>query len=127
MKRKILECPNYISFRKPASIFDPDGFDMDFTRRTLTEALNSTNSVPTGAKKYTTPFHDDADHGMYRAPEKGKKVVKHFQSNGDGGLSRGFWEEVQSEKDRRSAGVCAACGKPGGADLKRCGGCRQIL
>jgi hypothetical protein len=40
----------------------------------------------------------------------------------------GVWEETTSNtKDKRRATVCAACGKPGGSELKACSGCRRIL
>ncbi|TCD59794.1 hypothetical protein EIP91_011425 [Steccherinum ochraceum] len=123
LKRQILACPNYTSLRKPPSLFDPDSFDMAFTKQNLTDALNSTNSLAKGAKKFTQPISSNA--GTYSQPTNGQRVITHSQDSAN--ASGGFWEEMQNEKDRRSAGVCAACGKPGGAELKRCAGCKQVL
>ncbi|KAG0701206.1 hypothetical protein DFH29DRAFT_876028 [Suillus ampliporus] len=42
--------------------------------------------------------------------------------------NHGYWQETTSStKDKRSQSACAACGKPGGQDLKTCSGCRAIL
>jgi hypothetical protein len=126
MKREILECPNYKDFRKPPALFDPATFDLDAASNRLTTALASTNSVRSGAKKFTVPMAGAEANSLRERMEKihlkeGQSIKQDWETNG-------FWEETKSDiKDKRRETVCAACGKPGGSELKTCSGCRQIL
>ena len=128
MKREVLECPNYKDFGKPPALFDPAVFDFNAASARLATALASTNSVRSGAKKFTMPIggtHGDAlTERMERMHLKeGQSIKKDWQPE-----NHGFWEETTSNiKDKRRQTVCAACGKPGGSELKTCSGCRQIL
>ena len=128
-KKEILETPNYNHFGKPPSQFDPFAFDIEAARERLREALATTNSVRSGAKKFTMPIIPDGEDIITerekKSLKKGQELVKiHDEDN------FGFWHETSSTtKDKTNEAVCAACGKPAAKDveLKQCSGCRQIL
>ena|ERR1700733_9052521 len=128
MKREVLECPNYKDFGKPPALFDPALFDLQAATDRLAAALASTNSVRSGAKKFTMPMGGMGTDALREQLDKmhlkeGQSIKQVWQPE-----NHGFWEETTSNiKDRRRETVCAACGKPGGAELKTCSGCRQIL
>lgn len=128
MKREVLVCPNYKDFGKPPALFDPAIFDLQAATDRLAAALASTNSVRSGAKKFTMPMGGMGTNALREQMEKmhlkeGQSIKQLWQPE-----NHGFWEETTSNtKDRRRETVCASCGKPGGAELKTCSGCRQIL
>ncbi|KAJ3541772.1 hypothetical protein NMY22_g3762 [Coprinellus aureogranulatus] len=130
-KREILQAPNYTFTGTrpsiPPSTFDPTAFDITAARERVSSALSSANSVPSGSKKFVTPFAPDYKPGnsmFYKG--KNKKGVETTVTKDP--ESWGQWEEAQSTvKDSRKRALCAACGKPGGEALKTCGGCRQVL
>ncbi|KAL0954366.1 hypothetical protein HGRIS_003357 [Hohenbuehelia grisea] len=122
-KREVLETPNYKDFGKPPSLFDPANFDLEATALRLSDALSSHNSVRTGAKQFSMPFHPDAIGNEHATKflKRGQKITRDFQPGG-------YWQETTSTtKDKRRETVCASCGKPGGNELKTCSGCRQIF
>jgi hypothetical protein len=123
MKREILKCPNYKDFGKPPSLFDPYAFDIGAARQRLREALSSPNSVRSGAKGWVTPIAPDASTSKIPS-KKGQQLVRQF----DPQHPSGYWEEIQTDAhDKRRETACAACGKPGDATLKQCGGCHQVM
>ncbi|KAF8802479.1 hypothetical protein BYT27DRAFT_7196671 [Phlegmacium glaucopus] len=128
-KREILQCPNYKSFGKPPSLFDPATFDVQAARGRLLEALSGPNSVRSGSKKFSMPMMPG---GEAMLDEMGQKYLKKGQSiiKKPDDESLGYWHETKSStKDRRREAVCASCGKPAAQDvqLKTCSGCRQVL
>jgi hypothetical protein len=127
-RREILDCPNYKDFGKPPSLFDIDAFDIDQANGRLTAALSSPNSVRTGMRAFTMPMHPSALDPSALDPRMGKlKKGQSVQREWDN-ENHGYWQETTSnKKDKRSQATCAACGKPGGQDLKTCSGCRAIL
>jgi hypothetical protein len=71
--REVLECPNYKDFGKPPALFDAAVFDINATSERLAAALASTNSVRSGAKKFTMPVGGaDIDANVLR--ERMEKV-----------------------------------------------------
>ncbi|KAF5366847.1 hypothetical protein D9758_006485 [Tetrapyrgos nigripes] len=142
-KREILGTPNYKSYHKPASLFDPFSFDMEWTQKLLNEALASPTSIPSGARSFKMPMRPDAlDPTTWDDPtkagkklKKGQAIVREFDTEQDGlsgmlakmGMG-GHWEEtVHTQRDKRAQTVCAMCGKPGGQELKQCSGCKRVL
>jgi hypothetical protein len=124
-KHEILDCPNYKAFGKPPALFDPDKFDLAAVKERVAAALSSSNSVRSGAKKFHMPIMPDMPATAYMNLKKGESIVQSHEQDERG---NGYWQEVVSERrDHRSVAVCGACGKPGGEELKTCGGCRQIL
>ncbi|KAJ8692588.1 hypothetical protein PTI98_009886 [Pleurotus ostreatus] len=122
-KREILDSPNYEGFGKPPALFDVTHFDINAAHEGLSAALASTNSVRSGAKTYTMPLHPDAMNTNIDQLKKGQSMVRDFSPD-----SHGYWQETTStKKDKKSETVCGLCGKPGGAKLKTCSGCRVIL
>ncbi|KAF9489604.1 hypothetical protein BDN71DRAFT_1511958 [Pleurotus eryngii] len=70
----------------------------------------------------TMPLHPDAINTNIDQLKKGQSIVRDFSPD-----SHGYWQETTSTKDEKSETVCGLCGKPGGAELKTCSGCRAIL
>ncbi|KAJ3506328.1 hypothetical protein NLJ89_g6927 [Agrocybe chaxingu] len=60
-KKEILDTPNYKSFGKPPSLFNPDVFDIQAANERLAEALGGPSSVRSGSKKFMMPFMPRAD------------------------------------------------------------------
>ena len=128
-KREVLETPNYKSFGKPPSLFDPAVFDIKAARERLSEALSSSASVRSGAKTFNMPMmrggesiQDDLASGHLK---KGQTSTKQYSDDGSG-----YWRETTSAtKDSRKEAVCASCGKPAAPNvqLKTCSGCRMVL
>ncbi|PPQ69769.1 hypothetical protein CVT24_002981 [Panaeolus cyanescens] len=133
MKREVLATPNYgKSFGKPPALFDPSNFDLEATKKRVSDALNSASSVPSGAKQFTIPFQEH-EPGEFDKPflKKSQSIVvtREEGNNSDDSDVGGYWKETQSNtKDRRRVAVCAACGKPASDDveLKTCSGCRLV-
>ncbi|KAG2075493.1 hypothetical protein BDR04DRAFT_1005673, partial [Suillus decipiens] len=122
-RREILDCPNYKGFGKPPSLFDIDAFDIDQANERLVAALSSPNSVRAGMKAFTMPINPSAQDSRMGKLKKGQSIQREWDYE-----SHGYWRETTSNtKDKRSQSACAACGKPGGQDLKTCSGCRAIL
>ncbi|KIJ62904.1 hypothetical protein HYDPIDRAFT_93487 [Hydnomerulius pinastri MD-312] len=122
-KREILDTPNYKSFGKPPSLFDIEAFDISAANERLAAALASPNSVRTGAKSFKMPMAPNATDLESHFLKKGQSIKRDWEPE-----SHGYWQETTTErKDKRSQAVCAACGKPGGQELKTCSGCRMIL
>lgn len=121
MIHQILSSANYQSSNILPSGFDPHAFDIAHARKRLSDALSSNNIVPP-TPGYAFRFDPKDPEGLSCHGLKGNKYVK-VESAGKGqGLKM-----VQHEKERRVVSVCASCGKPDVEQLKRCGGCRQIL
>ncbi|KAJ8503431.1 hypothetical protein ONZ45_g10857 [Pleurotus djamor] len=121
-KREVLDCPNYKGFGKPPALVDLSYFDMNDANERLSDALASGNSVRSGAKTFTMPVHPNGLDIHKHNLKKGQSIVRDFPPD-----EGGFWQETTSnKKDKKSETVCGACGKPGGAELKVCGGCRKI-
>jgi len=102
---------------------------MEAARERLSVALATTNSVRSGAKKFTIPINPESEDIITqkeRMPlKKGQEFVKIHDEE-----STGFWHETLSTtKDKTKEAVCAACGKPAAREvvLKQCSGCRQVL
>jgi len=98
---------------------------MEAARERLSVALATTNSVRSGAKKFTIPINPDGEDTERMPLKKGQEHVKIHDED-----STGFWHETTSTtKDKKKEAVCAACGKPAAKDavLKQCSGCRQVL
>ncbi|PPQ73856.1 hypothetical protein CVT24_012246 [Panaeolus cyanescens] len=126
---QVLQSPNYKSFGKPIAQFDPSSFDLVATKARVAEALNTTNSVRTGAKQFTVPFvpQSQAFHNQTWLRDNVSFVMQHDDDDTTGA---GHWRETMSEtKDKLRVAVCAACGKPAsaGVDLKTCSGCRKVM
>ncbi|PPQ73854.1 hypothetical protein CVT24_012244 [Panaeolus cyanescens] len=97
MKREVLEQPNYKKFGKPPALFDPFKFDIDEAKARVQDALNTSSSVPSGAKEYLTPM-GAIQPEMFGGPEGLTFPV--MMKNDDG--SRGFWQEFEkTTKDSR--------------------------
>uniref|UniRef100_A0A8H7Y0B2 Plasmid pRiA4b Orf3-like domain-containing protein n=1 Tax=Psilocybe cubensis TaxID=181762 RepID=A0A8H7Y0B2_PSICU len=129
MKREILATPNYNSFGKPPSLVDPAVFDLDAAKARVAEALSSTTSVRSGAKKFHMPIMPGAEHIINQMDQqhlkKGQTIVNsHDMEN------YGFWNEtVSTKRDARKEAVCGFCGKPASSEvqLKACAGCQQVI
>lgn len=122
-RREILDCPNYKGFGKPPSLFNIDAFDIGQANERLVAALGSPNSVRAGMKAFTMPINPSAHDSRTGKLKKGQSIQREWDHE-----SHGYWQETTSNtKDKRSQSACAACGKPGGQDLKTCSGCRAIL
>ncbi|KAG2090405.1 MM3350-like domain-containing protein [Suillus discolor] len=105
------------------SLFDVDAFDVDQANERLSAALSSPNSVRAGMKAFTMPINPSAHDSRTGKLKKGQSIQREWDHE-----SHGYWQETTSStKDKRSQSACAACGKPGGQDLKTCSGCRAIL
>ncbi|PCH36348.1 hypothetical protein WOLCODRAFT_20487 [Wolfiporia cocos MD-104 SS10] len=127
-KREVLATPNYDTFGKPPSLFDPDAFDLPAASARLAEALSSPNSVRWGAKKYYMPMIPlgDPARAVLKARDLGKG--QKYEHTHDGDPTGGFREETTGErKDRRGQTACAQCGNPDASSLKVCSGCRQVM
>jgi hypothetical protein len=128
-KKEILDAPNYNHFGKPPSQFDPFSFDIEAARERLRVALATSNSVRSGAKKFTMPINPDGEDIITEREKmslkKGQELVKIQDEE-----NSGFWHETKStKKDKSKEAVCAACGRPAANDvaLKQCSGCHQVL
>ena len=91
--------------------------------------MATTNSVRSGAKKFTVPVIPNGEEIITEREKKSLKKGQEFVKIHDEENS-GFWHETSSTmKDKSNEAVCAACGKPAakGVELKQCSGCRQIL
>lgn len=74
-------------------------------------------------KAFTMPISPSALDPRVGKLKKGQSIQREWDHE-----SHGYWQETTSStKDKRSQSACAACGKPGGQDLKTCSGCRAIL
>ncbi|KAI3622105.1 plasmid p 4b orf-3 family protein [Moniliophthora roreri] len=130
-KREILSSPNYQYFVKPPALFDPDKFDMGWTKERLAEALASSNSVRSGMprRNYVTPTSLEGLNPRMQGDSKLKKGQSIKQTFTDPSDFPGYFKETTSnKKDSRSVST-SFCGKPGSAQLvlKTCGGCRRLL
>ncbi|KAG2061132.1 hypothetical protein BDR06DRAFT_966906 [Suillus hirtellus] len=69
------------------------------------------------------PINPSAHDSRMGKLKKGQSIQREWDHE-----SHGYWQETMSSmKDKRSQLACAACGKPGGQNLKMCSGCRAIL
>ncbi|KAF9051935.1 MM3350-like domain-containing protein [Panaeolus papilionaceus] len=127
LARDVLAAPNYKLFGAPVNQFDPSKFDIGATKARVSEALNSTSSVRSGAKQFTVPYVPQDPAKFDRPWMKDISLVVQHDDNADSG---GYWNEVRSDtKDKLRVACCAACGKPAsrGVDLKTCSGCRKVM
>ena len=112
--------------------YDFDAFDMERTRQTIRDALDSKGSLPYASKKFVTPLsggnemysEGDMRAGSGRAPKEMKKGTVIFQAD----LNRSdgtFLEEGinMTRRDNPANTACANCGTPHG--LKACKQCGQ--
>ncbi|PPQ90817.1 hypothetical protein CVT25_012137 [Psilocybe cyanescens] len=128
-KREILSTPNYDSFGKPPSLFDPAVFDLGAAKERVAEALSSTSSVRAGSKKFHMPFAHDGERMIERMEQRHLKKGQSILNQRDE-ENYGFWNEtISNKRDGRKEAVCSYCGKPAApeVELKACAGCQQVL
>jgi hypothetical protein len=72
---------------------------------------------------FNMPFLGAEAANLSRDPKKGQSIKQDWEPEG-----HGFWQETSfDEEDKHREIVCAACGKPGGLELKMCSRCQKIL